>query len=86
MQKPIALTDHQMNLVKERAQHLRRFQRPAYLEEVAVQLQGKVIGDGEVFRAVHRAAQKVEAQNWAQKAPAEVLDGTGHDLPMASAK
>ena len=49
--KPIALTDNQLDQIMQSAAVLHPQMRRVFVEHVAFALRGKVIGDGEVFRA-----------------------------------
>ena len=56
MPPPLAFTDSQITAIMDAAQPLARADRAAFLEAVVEALEGRPIGDGQVFRAV-RAAQ-----------------------------
>jgi hypothetical protein len=78
----LALTDTQLADIMAVARTLPRWQRDAFLQAVANELQGKEIGDGAVHLAAVRAARKVEAAAWHGST---AIDGTG-TMPSAAAK
>ena len=55
---PIHLSDDQLDQIFRAARPLHVRDRDAFLQAVADGLRGKVIGDGEVFRAVREAQRR----------------------------
>ena len=56
MPRPIALSDAQLTMIMQAAEPLQPADRPAFLEDVARELQAqKAVGDGAVYRAVMTA-------------------------------
>jgi len=55
----IALTDSQMAEVRQAAQTVPYSLRPASLERLALELRGKDLGDGLVYRTAHRIAREL---------------------------
>jgi hypothetical protein len=55
---PIALTDLQMSELMAVARHVPRWLRDQYLQTVAALLQDREIGDADVWRACHAAANR----------------------------
>jgi hypothetical protein len=58
---PLALSDEQLDQIMRTSAVLHPALRPTFVEHVAHRLQGKTIGDGEVFRACHDA---LRASGW----------------------
>ena len=58
MSTPISLSDDQLDQVFRAARPLALRDREAFLQMVADALRGKILGDGEVYRAI-RTAQRV---------------------------
>lgn len=56
---PIALTDSQLQEVLQAARTVPFDLRQAFLEQLAVELRGKALGDGLVHRVAHRVAREV---------------------------
>jgi hypothetical protein len=56
--RPLALTDDQLTQVMRHAGVLHRGLRRAFVERVAYELRGQVIGDGVVFRACARVLKE----------------------------
>jgi hypothetical protein len=52
MPAPLAFTDEQIAAIMNAAQPLARADRAAFLEAVVAALDGKPLGDGQVFRAI----------------------------------
>jgi hypothetical protein len=59
---PIALTDSQMTEMMAVGRHVPRHLRDEYLKMVAALLQGREVGDADVWRACHAAATRVVEQ------------------------
>ena len=56
---PIALTDSQLQEVLQAARMVPFDLRQAFLEQLAIELRGQVLGDGMVHRVAHRVAREV---------------------------
>jgi len=56
---PIALTDSQLQEILQAARTVPLDLRQAFLEQLAVELRGKNLGDGLVHRVAHRVAREV---------------------------
>jgi hypothetical protein len=78
MDTPIALTDKQMLTVTEVARRLSPHLRGQYLQAVADNLRGQIIGDASVYKAAHQAVRMVEITAWqsSQRRDLKVIDGT----------
>ena len=60
---PLALTDAQMTELMAVGRHVPRHLRDQYLQMVAALLQGREVGDADVWRACHAAATRVVDQS-----------------------
>jgi hypothetical protein len=79
----LRLSDTQLADITAIAGTLPRWQRAAFLQTVANELQGKELGDGAVHLAAVRAARKVEAAEGRARHGSSAIDGT---VPIAAAK
>jgi hypothetical protein len=59
---PVALTDQQLTAIMRAAEPLRVGDRDRFLQAVAERLQGRVIGDGEVGRAIREVLPTLSHQ------------------------
>jgi hypothetical protein len=55
----IALTDSELHEVRQAAQMVPYDLRQAFLERLAVELRGKVLGDGTVHRIAYQVAREI---------------------------
>jgi hypothetical protein len=55
---PLRLTDDQLTAVLRAATPLATGDRDAFLRDVAAALQGREVGDGEVYRTIARVQQR----------------------------
>ena len=65
MPSPLAFTDEQIAAIMRAAEPLARTDRAAFLEAVVAALEGRPIGDGQVFRAIREVQGRyLDAPKW----------------------